>query len=247
MPIIGSRAASSVKGYGFTLASGPDIPSSGLQLYLDANNPASYSGSGTLWKDLSGKGRNFTWNTNPSFNSSGIKYFNSYGYSAGGPASNSFEVNNTSGYTILTTIYQYDLRNTGTFKFYCDGNYGRGIFTHATWGDGVIYWDQGGCCNADTRTNAGLSNSTGNWHVIGLRCNYSATNRTIWDNGSIITTNTSGIANINLNGTAAQLCASDEYGTGWNGRMAQFALYNRALSDSEMATVTNTFKAKVGL
>jgi hypothetical protein len=224
-----------------------DIPNTGLQLYLDANNLSSYSGSGTTWNDISGNNRNFTWTSSPSYNSSGIKYFNTLGYGANGPASNSFGINNTSGYTFLFTMYQNALYTTGAFKWYSSNAGTRGIFAHATWSDANIYWDQGGCCGADTRTNVGLSNSTGNWHVIGLRCNYAGTSRTIWDNGTILTTNASGIANINLSATAANVGYTDEYGTSWNARIGQFAVYNRSLSDTEMTSVTNTFKSKVGL
>ncbi len=39
---------------------GPNIPTSGLVLYLDAGNTKSYPGSGTTWYDLSGNSYNFT-------------------------------------------------------------------------------------------------------------------------------------------------------------------------------------------
>lgn len=243
MPILGSRAGASARGYGFT-ASGLDIPATGLQLYLDASNSASYSGSGTTWFDLSGNGKNFTW-TSTAFNSSGIRYFDTSGRQCYGPASNTFNINNTSGYTIFLTMYQYSLTNESAFKFIGDAGNSRGIFSHCTWSDSNVYFDQGGCCGSDTRTNAAISNSTGAWHVIGYRCNYAATNRTIWDNGSVIATNTSGIANINLNSSAAYVCNPD--GTGWNARMAQFVVYNRSLSDTEMTTVTNRLRLKVGI
>jgi hypothetical protein len=228
-----------------------DIPNTGLQLYLDASNPISYSGSGTTWSDLSGKNRNFTWTSSPSYNSSGIKYFNTNGYGANGPASNSFEINNTSGYTIFFTMYQNATAQTGAFKWYSTNTgstvANRGIFSHATWVDGNLYWDQGGCCGVDVRTFGAVTNSTGNWHVLGLRCNYSQNNRTIWDNGNVIVTNINGIANLNLSGTAANIGYTDEYGSTWNARIGQFAVYNRSLSDIEMNIVTNTFKSKVGL
>jgi len=48
------------------------FPSSGLQLLLDAGNPASYSGSGTTWTNLMGTG-NFTINQS-AYNSSGVKF-----------------------------------------------------------------------------------------------------------------------------------------------------------------------------
>jgi hypothetical protein len=36
------------------------IPTDGLELYLDARNPRSYPGTGSVWKDLSGNYRDFT-------------------------------------------------------------------------------------------------------------------------------------------------------------------------------------------
>lgn len=230
-----------------------DIPRSGIQLYLDASNPSSYSGSGNTWFDLSGNNRNFSWNT-PSFNPTGIKYFNTQGKLATGPASNSFGVNNTSGYTIFLTMFQNSLAESAAFKWHSSNgvaaNETRGIFSHCTWSDGSIYWDQGGCCALSQRTNVALISNTGTWHVIAFRNNYSGTNRTIWRNNSILTTNSSAIANINLSATAANVGgASDEYGpdSAWNARIGQFAMYNRSLSDTEMTEVYQSFRAKVGI
>lgn len=58
------------------------IPSSGLELHLEADNASSYSGSGTTWTDISGNNRH--WNVSASgFVSSGIKHFDfSNGYRA---------------------------------------------------------------------------------------------------------------------------------------------------------------------
>ena len=49
----------------YTLIQIPEIP--GLQLYLDAGNASSYSGSGTAWNDLSGNGRNGTLTNGPTY------------------------------------------------------------------------------------------------------------------------------------------------------------------------------------
>lgn len=40
--------------------SGPEIVNNGLVLYLDAANPRSYPGTGTVWNDMSGSGNNAT-------------------------------------------------------------------------------------------------------------------------------------------------------------------------------------------
>ena len=47
-----------------------------LRLNLDAGDPASYSGSGTTWTDLSGSGNNATWQATPTFNSAHGGTFN---------------------------------------------------------------------------------------------------------------------------------------------------------------------------
>lgn len=225
-----------------------DIPASGLQLYLDANNPISYSGSGTQWLDISGNNRHFNWSS-VSYNSTGIKSFNTNGRRATGPASNSFGINNTSGYSVVYTFYQNSLQTASSFKWYSSngsGSAGRGIFAHSTWTDSNLYWDQGGCCNADTRTIGSIPSSTGTWHFIVLRNNHAATSRTIWRNNSIIATNTSGIANINLSGTGADIGGADE-GTNWDARIAQFALYNRPVTDAEIEQLWSSFRVKVAL
>jgi len=93
------------------------IVTDGLVLHLDAGDSASYPGSGTTWTDLSGNGRNFTWNSTPSFTSGSIPYFSTLGNRCTGPASNSFGIDNTSGYTIFLICMQNALVNTAAFKF----------------------------------------------------------------------------------------------------------------------------------
>jgi hypothetical protein len=64
-------------GQGITVGGGINIDlyaplsvvTTGLQLYLDAGNASSYSGSGTNWTDLSGNGRNGTLTNNPTYSS----------------------------------------------------------------------------------------------------------------------------------------------------------------------------------
>jgi hypothetical protein len=78
----------------------PRTITDGLVLCLDAGNTKSYPGSGTTWTDLSGNGRNFTWVSSPSFTGGSKPYFSTLGNRCTGPASNSFGITNTSGYTM---------------------------------------------------------------------------------------------------------------------------------------------------
>jgi hypothetical protein len=45
----------------------PAIVSGGLKIHLDAGNSNSYSGSGTRWTDLSGNGKDGTWQQSPTY------------------------------------------------------------------------------------------------------------------------------------------------------------------------------------
>ena len=51
------------------LAHSPSIVTDGLVLCLDAGNTKSYPGSGTTWRDLSGRGNNGTLTNGPTYNS----------------------------------------------------------------------------------------------------------------------------------------------------------------------------------
>jgi hypothetical protein len=109
--------------------------------------------------------------------------------------------------------YQYSLISTSALKFYSSNGSGvtsaaRGIFSHMTWSDGNIYFDQGGCCNADTRTYVAEINNLNAWDIIALRSN-AVNERSIWENGSNLQSNTTAPAAINLDGRAVNLATSD--------------------------------------
>lgn len=56
-----------------SIAYNPGIVTNGLVLCLDAGNPRSYSGTGTLWYDLSGEGNNATLYNNPTYSNGSIQ------------------------------------------------------------------------------------------------------------------------------------------------------------------------------
>ena len=211
----------------------------GLQAYLDATNRKSYPGSGTAWYDISGKGRHGTWSGTPSYNVGG--FFNTNGLTCTGPASNSFEITNTSGYTIFITWYQYSLTSPITFQFYRTGtgNANRGIFSHCTWSNGRIYFDQGGCCNADTRTDVACPNPTGTWHTTALVRETNSSTRHIYIDGVLRITNTATAVDINLDGTAVNYVGP---GGAWDARLKCFLAYNRNLSANEILSLHRIFR-----
>jgi hypothetical protein len=67
-----------------------------LVIYLDAGNPKSYPGSGTLWKDLSGNNNNATL-TNVSFNPNNLGYMEFNGSTSYADISNSSTFTTSTG------------------------------------------------------------------------------------------------------------------------------------------------------
>lgn len=228
------------------------IVKDGLTLHLDAGISDSYSGSGTTWFDLSGNGRNFTWFTTPSYTTGSIPYFSTLGNRCTGPASNSFGIDNTSGYTIFLISEQNALVATAAFKFYradASSSTGRGIFSHCTWSDDNIYFDQGGCCNSDTRTFV-ASGGSQTWNIWAFRRFTSSSTRSISKNGTTLITNTATAATIDLDSRGVDLGSSDEYGgnsSTWNAKLGGFMVYNRGLSDDEITQNVNSIKNRYGL
>lgn len=234
---------------GVIASNGKSIVRDSLALYLDANFSQSYPGTGTTWNDISGNGRNFTWFSTPTFTTGQQNYFTTLGNRCTGPASNSFGINNTSGYTIFLIMMQNALINTSAFKFYSSNGTGvnsRGIFAHATWGDDNVYFDQGSCCNADSRTFV-ASGGSQTWNIWTFRRLTGSSTRSIHKNGITLTTNTATAIDINLSATAADVSGTDENGgnsSTWNARLNSFIVYNRGLSDEEISQNFNAFRGR---
>lgn len=225
--------------------------SDGLQILLDASNTTSYPGSGTLWSDISGNNNNFSWDASPSFISGSAPYFSTNGRFATGPASNSVGINNTSGYTVMVLAYVNSNVATGAFKFFSSNGAsnsatGRGIFSHLPWSDANIYFDQGGCCAANTRTQT-ASGGAQAWVLWTFRRQTSGSTRTITKNSSVRITNTNAAADINLNSTGIRINNTIEFPANWNARLGAFIVYNRDLTNDEVSEVYNYYKPTYGL
>jgi hypothetical protein len=230
----------------------PELITNGLQLYLNAANYNSYPGSGSTWYDLSGNNRNCSWISAPSYSTDEVGgYFSTLGNRCSGPASNTFGINNTSGYTILVACRQISLVATGAFHFYSsngsDGSASRGIFSHLTWSNDIVYIDQGGCCNSDTRTQV-ASGGSFTWNLWCFTKDNSS--RRIYKNHLMLQQNTAEAANINLDSRNVDVVGSADYGgnsSTWNAKISAFAVYNRGLSESEVKENFSALKGRFSL
>ena len=235
----------------------------GLQIHLDAGDTNSYSGSGNDWYDISGNDNDFTWANGtygPSHNLYGEGIYGSTGpevpsfWCGGrrctGPASNSVGINNTSGYTIFLVSSVTTYSQSQSFKFYGSVGYTRGITAHHPWSDGVIYFDQGGCCATSQRLTYTASTANLEFHIWTFQRDTGGSTRRIYKDGTQVAIQTATAANINLNTTAIDLGSSNEYGgaaSWWPGQINSFLVYNRGLSSTEVSQVADYLKQKIGL
>lgn len=217
---------------------------SNLQLLLDASNPKSYPGSGTIWYDVSGKNKHFTWSTATYTSNGSRSYFSTNGNTCTGPASNSFNINNGTGYTIITVFSTQTFNGQTFFKWAGSDAYTRGFFMHPGWSNYTLYWDQGGCCNADQRLQVTYdSNTLSNFQVWAFRSRLY--DRHQFKNGISQGSSSTYAANINLTSTAASVANSES--TAWDGRLAYFALYNTGLDDSTILNISNSLRGRFGI
>lgn len=215
-----------------------------LQLLLDAGNPKSYPGTGTTWYDVSGNGRNFTWSS-ANFTSTGVSsYFNTNGVTCTGPASNTFNINNGTGYTIITIFATNTFNSNSFFKFAGSDANTRGFFMHPGWSNYTLYFDQGGCCTADQRLQVTYDLATiSTFQVWAFRSRLY--DRYQFKNGIVQGYTTTYSADINLTSTAASVCNSE--GTAWDGKLAYFALYNTGLSNDTILKISNSLRGRFGI
>ena len=215
-----------------------------LQLLLDASNPKSYPGSGNTWFDISGNNRHFNWSSANYTADRSRSYFSTNTRTCTGPASNSFGINNGTGYTIITVFSTQTFDGQSFFKWAGDVGNTRGFFMHPGWSNFTLYWDQGGCCDANQRLQLTYDDPTlRNFQVWAFRSRLY--DRHQFRNGISQASSSTYAANINLNSTAASVANSE--GTNWDGRLAYFALYNTGLDNTTLLSISNSLRGRFNI
>lgn len=231
------------------IAYGPQptlLQTQGLQVLLDAANPKSYPGSGLTWTDISGNGITGTLTGGPVYSSGnmGVIFFDG--------------INDYSTHGSQSTL------NFGTGSFSCsfwiyptawaDGT-SRGILdkkTNDTTNGWVIYNDGSGGRQNKINARLGLQNNfpsvtnvtTNTWqHWVFVR---SPSNLFWYYNGRLDTT---GAANGTTVSDAAvfDVGRSKTWGGWFRGNMSQVAIYNRAITASEIEQIYMSNKGRFGL
>ena len=214
----------------------PSIVTNGLVLHLDAGNNTSYSGSGTTWTDLSGNGNNGTLLGTPSYTAS--------------PGYFDITSNNTyvrlSSYSHGTNDFTYSMWvNFDAFDSYDT------LFENGSWTDTLLLRVQD-TTSINVYTEGSLrgtftwSPSTGNWYnVVYTR---SGSTNTLYVNGTQSGSTFTNQTNISISNSYTYLMRSQHTTDQFtNGKLAQYAIYSKALSQSEVTQNFDALKGRYGL
>ena len=266
------------------------IETNGLQLFLDAANTTSYSGTGNTWADLSGNGNDFTGGASggtstPTFVSDGdASYFqfqessstlfhadsltpSDYGF---GRTPDNVTISFWAVPNSLTSNVFNDAENW--FSFY----YGFSKTVSGTTSTGnngeTEFWQMADTYGNRTQNdlmrlnlfNAGKGNdpiSGGTWYNVasdaGNWTNYTLVSEAdstsgltfqLYRNGSATSYNEtlSTTTSVTINSIGRFYLGGNATSTNyfWNGKLANFALYNRALSASEVLSNYNALSSR---
>lgn len=223
---------------------GPNIIESGLVLCLDAGDPRSYAGSGTVWTDRSGNGNNGTLVNSVGYNSSnrgslvfdGINDYSSFS-----------SIISTKPFCISFWVRLTSVKNQCFYSSRTILGHGISIFAlGGAVGSNIIRFDTGDIANQWTTGYAPASNT---WVNIVLQVN--DTSKQLYANGAFISSIDFSASIINISPTIATIGASQINGTGYDnylaGNIAQVFIYNRALSADEIKQNFEATRSRFGI
>lgn len=219
--------------------------SNALMLHLDAGNPASYSGSGSTWSDISGNGYNGTLINSPTFSTAGYFTFNGSGHTVSvtkpfpnivGLISTEIWINFTNYNSTPALIHKgnhFSLRiyNTDKWEWADSSNYSYAAFGSVT--------------------ATGLQ-ATNTWMQI-VCTKDSSNNVRLYKNGSLISTRTpsfgSALTAVNSTLWIGGYSDTDSIPTTSMiaGQIAAVKIYNSTLSDAEVLQNFNSLRGRFSL
>lgn len=209
------------------------IVTNGLVLCLDAGNPRSYPGSGTLWNDVSGTGTIGTLINGPTYNSAnlGSIVFDGIDDFVNSPATKTASCSfccwaKTSSVATNPMLFNAGPNGQGPDLFF----YNNKISWNVWDGDGSPF----GTMPASV--------TDGNWHYYVVLNDSASTAKLYYDNvllGSTTYRNASGNTNLTVGGNDA--------GYQWAGNISNFLMYNRVISVEEITQNFNALRGRYGI
>jgi hypothetical protein len=214
---------------------GPNIPTNGLVLALDATSERSYPGSGTTWYDLSGLGNDATLVNGTSWNSSG--YFQTDGVDQTISIPNDSSLQVTTGFTQVIWVKLNNITTVGFAQLFGKPGYTKyGMIVEWTGGNPIVF----DFANTAGRNVVSLTAGSGSWIMVAQSYNAAggSNNRICNIRGGVTATNTQ-------TKTGNVLTDSSGMAIGGPRSEADFGLallYNRGLTQAELDQIYNAQK-----
>jgi hypothetical protein len=228
--IITSNVSGSV-GVNPVPANGICLVTAGLVLHLDANDVASYPSTGNTWFDISGNSNNGTLNGTVFTTASGVSFFNFSN------ASVSTVIPKSTSMTFSAWAKSSDFNSKMLFNSGDDGS-GPDLFFNSN----NISWN-----TWDGESNPfGLATSSidDHWHYYTIVNDASSSVATLYLDGVQIGTAAYRSSEYTNNFYIGAASSNNSYG--WNGGVATFQVYNRALAPSEISQNFSGTKVNFG-
>jgi hypothetical protein len=228
---------------------GPRIVTDGLVLCLDAANPKSYPGSGTVWTDLSRNGNNGTLTNGPIFSSAnggGIFFDAANDYVA---VPNSSSLNPTGAISLCAFVnLSGHSSNYGPIIFK-QNNYA-GSYEQYSMGIGVggsLGLTITGVDRSQKNVSSGLDYRNTFTYVVAVASTITDDLK-LYINGNLVASNTTFTSTFDISSNQVHIGAMPTVYTGFsNGRIFNTSIYNRALSITEILQNYNATKGRFKL
>jgi hypothetical protein len=218
----------------------PSIATTGLLLYLDAGNPASYPGSGTTWTDLSSNANNATSLNGTTYSSAngGILTFNGSG--SGSLVANKYNTTYT-GKTIFIAGNVTDVAN-GNFRAALGASAGSRNFNLYLYSPSAGQYQMHFSAGGVGSFSANLSYTPGSWFTAGITQQTDGT-LIYYLNGQQVSTTTQTFSQY-LSGSTENVGRADNF---WSGPLPVITVYGVALTAAQMLANHNAVRLRYGL
>ena len=220
----------------------PEIIQDGLVLYLDTENPNSYSGTGNTWYDLSGNDNDLTLYGNPSYNSEikgGVIDFDETDDYA---QTNSTSVLNRTSYTKIAMFYPRSATKNIISGDEPDAR-------HAFWMNNTYSRIQAGHNGNWSSISYNAGDMRNSWHYSAVTFN-NTDGFELYYNGTSVASNTTATTIPTGNGLiriGAYSHSSDPPGNFFDGYIPVVLIYDRVLNADEIKVNYNYFAERYGL
>jgi hypothetical protein len=223
---------------------GPGIVRSGLILYLDAGNTASYPGTGTTWTDLSGNNNNGTLINGPTYSSAngGSIVFDGSNDYVNAPLS--------TGYPAAMTVITVGKSNNATWNHFGglgSGRLANGYIIHNNQSQTSVEFYLYDSSSTYLSLIGTTPSSITNYNMYSITTNGSNEHITYLNNTSLAT-NTTSITRTNTGTSQDNYLGRDMTFTRYNAvTIGLHMIYNRALTAAEISQNFNALKLRFGI